>query len=106
MTTILAVFAVLFQATLFACHHHSLTFSSRHVSAATVVAATDFQLPAAIDHDCEICFVIGHQHGAVPIDLSAATLPQHPPLGHRRIEAVATFNAAHLLFYSRAPPLG
>jgi hypothetical protein len=106
MTAILAVLATLFQAMLVAWHHHSLPLSSRTVSPIAVAAAIGLRLPAAIDHDCEICFVVGHHHEAVPIDPLGTTASESALLRDSRIEAVVTFITAYFLFRSRAPPLG
>jgi hypothetical protein len=105
MTAILAVFATLFQATLFGWHHHSLSLSSRNVATVAVSAAAGLGLPAAVDHDCEICFAIGRYHGAIPIDPFGMTPVERALLQDSRLEAVVTCIAAYLLFHSRAPPL-
>jgi len=102
----LAVFAMLLQAMLVAWHHHPLPLSPGNVTTVSVAAATGLCLPAAFDHDCEICFTVGHHHGAVPIDPPGTTPPELAPLRDSRIEAVVTSIAAYFLFRSRAPPLG
>ena len=55
----------------------------------TLAAPASPAMPAAADHDCQICFALGH-HGAVPVHLFAATppeqarLPSAPTGGGRR----------------------
>jgi hypothetical protein len=105
MTAILAVSATLFQAMLFAWHHHSPTFSLRKASSVALAATTGQGSPAAADHDCEICFGLSHHHGAVPVDLFGTTALEQTPPRDTRIEAVVGSVAAYLLFHPRAPPL-
>ena len=68
-TALVAVFAVIFQALLFAWHHHELPFASRGAPV-VVAAATGWAAPALADRDCPICSAVAH-HGAVPVELFA-----------------------------------
>lgn len=101
---LVGTFAILFQAVLFAWHHHPAYF---HVWSAgvvtTLVAPTDPVMPALADHDCEICFAVSH-HGAVPVDFYAAKLSENAPLPQTRIAAVEVPLTPYSLFRSRAPP--
>ena len=102
---LVATFAILFQAVLFAWHHHPASFHVRSAGAApTLVAPTSPVMPALADHDCEICFALSH-HGAVPVALFVANRPLHAPLPRSRLAAVDTSPAPYILFRSRAPPL-
>ena len=61
---LVGTFAILFQAVLFAWHHHPASFHVRSAGpAATLAAPTSPVMPALADHDCEICFALSH-HGA------------------------------------------
>ena len=100
VTAVIASFTVLCQAMLFAWHHHLLPFASPSASA-TLAAAPE--IPAFADHDCDICFVLGH-HGVIPIDLFAAVRPPLAPLRPFALATVFGFLAPYLLFHSRAPP--
>src|SRR5438105_12091888 len=102
---LVGTFAILFQAVLFAWHHHPAAFHARSAgAAATLAAPTTPVMPALADHDCEICFALSH-HGAVPVDLFLANRPLHAPLPQSRLAAVDTSPAPYILFRSRAPPL-
>jgi len=102
---LVGTFAILFQAVLFAWHHHPAFFHARSAgSAPTLAAPTSPVMPALADHDCEICFALSH-HGAVPVDLFVANPPVHAPLTRSRLAAVDTSPAPYILFRSRAPPL-
>jgi hypothetical protein len=68
------------------------------------VAPTSPATPALADHDCEICFALGH-HGAVPVDLFVANPPAHALQCRSRLAAVDTSPTPYILFQSRAPPL-
>jgi hypothetical protein len=94
---------MLFQAMLFAWHHHPLPFASRSASTTVTVAAAGQGIPELADHDCDICFVIGH-HGAVPAGLFAAAPPQLAPLSRPAPPAFVGYLAPYLLFHPRAPP--
>ena len=97
--------AILFQAVLFAWHHHPAPFHARSAgAAATLAAPTSPAMPALADHDCEICFALSH-HGAVPVDLFLANPPLHAPLPQSRLAAVDASPTPYILFRSRAPPL-
>jgi hypothetical protein len=103
--TALAIFALLLQAMVFAWHHHPPAFAARQaldLAGQAVTASAD--VPLLADRDCQICFALGH-HGAVPVDLFAAVLPEaHPP---ERLGTTPVFVSLppYLLFRSRAPPL-
>ena len=102
---LVGTFAILFQAVLFAWHHHPASFHARSARAgATLAAPTSPVMPALADHDCEICFALSH-HGAVPVDLFLANRPLHAPLPRSRLVAVDTSPTPYILFRSRAPPL-
>jgi hypothetical protein len=104
-TALLAVFAVLLQAILFAWHAHPLQPSllgTSDVRAAT--AAAGHQTPATADDDCQICFALGHQSTAPVGFMAAVPRPDHVSLPLPAVEAVAAPLAAYLLFRSRAPP--
>jgi hypothetical protein len=101
---LIAVFAILLQAALFAWHHHPLPLSSRGGSAVwALTAATGHGAPGLEDDDCQICFALSH-HNAAPVDFFAP-----PPPGDNSALSVAgqafpARRAAYLLFRSRAPP--
>ena len=100
---ILGIFAILYQAMLFAWHVHAQPRSSRAASAVVALAATsDQEMPAAEDA-CQICFALSH-HRAVPVDLYTATPPNHLPVLTAQATAVTAPLASYLLFRSRAPP--
>jgi hypothetical protein len=101
---ILGIFAILFQAMLFAWHVHAHPRSSRAASAVVALAAaSDQEMPAAAEDACQICFALRH-HGAVPVDLYAAAPPDHSPVLTAQATAVTAPLASYLLFRSRAPP--
>jgi hypothetical protein len=101
---LIGTFAILFQAVLFAWHHHPASFHVRSAGALpTLAAPTSPVMPALADHDCEICFALSH-HGAVPVDLFVANRPVHAPLPRSRLAAVDTSPAPYILFRSSAPP--
>jgi hypothetical protein len=102
-TAVLGVIAILFQAMLFAWHHHALPYSSHSAPWIAALAGGGPEMPTAADHDCEICFALAH-HGAVPVDLFPAALPQQTSLQQIRAATVVISVAAYLLFQSRAPP--
>jgi len=98
------ILAILFQAILFAWHHHPPPFRARAVAAAsTLTAPTAPIMPAVSDDDCPICFTLSH-HGAVPVEFFAAKPPEEALLRQARIAAVDAPLAPYLLFRSRAPP--
>ena len=100
---LVGILATLFQALLFAWHHHPPLFYPRATTAATTLAAPTVPVsPALADHDCEICFTISH-HGAVPVDFFVGKPPEDAP-PETRIAAVDTSPTAYLLFRARAPP--
>ncbi|MGC2203740.1 MAG: hypothetical protein WA633_26790 [Stellaceae bacterium] len=97
-------FVILFQAIVFAWHHHELSFSSGRTSTVAIAAAPSPVPPASADEDCQICFAISH-HGAIPVDLVTAELPDRLPLPHASPAAVFIVVARYPFFHSRAPPL-
>ena len=99
-TAVIAGFAVLFQAILFGWHHHPLAFAS--LNAATTLAVAP-EVPALADHDCDICFVLGHD-GIIAVDLFAAVRPPLAPLKPFALATISSFLAPYLLFRPRAPP--
>jgi hypothetical protein len=101
-TALLGSFAVLFQALVFAWHHHDLPFAARG-SHVVVVAANGSEAPASIDRDCPICSAIAH-HGAVPVDLFAVARPERRALQQVPPVTIGAPLAPYLLFRSRAPP--
>jgi len=101
-TALVAVFAVIFQALLFAWHHHELPFASRGAPV-VVAAATGWAAPALADRDCPICSAVAH-HGAVPVELFATLLPEGSVLRQIPPRAPADLRTPYLLFRSRAPP--
>ena len=103
ITAALSSFIILFQAIVFAWHHHALPFSSGRTSTIAIAAAPGPVPPALADEDCQICFAISH-HGAIPVDLITAELSGGLPLPHASPAAVFIVVARYLLFHSRAPP--
>jgi len=103
-TALLAVFAILLQAILFAWHHHPLPLSSRGAPTVLAAPATD-HTPVLADDDCPICFALSH-HSAAPVDFPAAlpALPSHASLPPAIVEAILAPVASYVLFRSRAPP--
>ena len=102
-TALVAVFAVIFQALLFAWHHHELPFASRGAPVAVAAAATGSAAPALADRDCPICSAVAH-HGAVPVELFATLLTEGSVLRQLPPPAPADSRTPYLLFRSRAPP--
>jgi len=102
-TALVAVFAVIFQALLFAWHHHELPFAPRGAPV-VVAAATGSAAPTLADRDCPICSAVAH-HGAVPVELFATLLPEGSVQRRRPPPAPADSRTPYLLFRSRAPPL-
>jgi len=87
-----------------AWHHHAHPILCRGADAVVALAASGGdQMPPSTDDDCQICFALSH-HGAVPIDLYAATPPDHLPVLTAQATAVTAPLASYLLFRSRAPP--
>ena len=99
------IFAILFQAVLFAWHHHEVSFHVRSAPAVTILEAAPASpsAPGLADHDCEICFALSH-HGAVPVDFCPAQQPENAPPPQTRIAAVEVPLTPYSLFRSRAPP--
>ena len=101
----IGILAILLHAMLFAWHHHAPPFYANTGSAAASEATPVFPvLPGCDDHDCQICFTLGH-HGAVPVDFFAADPPEQTLLHQTCTAAVDTPLAPYLLFRSRAPPV-
>jgi len=99
------ILAILLQAFLFAWHHHAPPFHANTGSAAASKAIPASPvLPGCDDHDCQICFTLGH-HGAVPVDFFAADPPEQTLLHETCVATVDTPLAPYLLFRSRAPPV-
>jgi hypothetical protein len=103
-TAVIASFAILFQAVLFGWHHHPLPFAWRSASTTLVLTPTGPEVPAAVDHDCDICFALGHNHGVIPAGLFAAMRPHRVPLSQPPLARVVGSPAPYLLFHPRAPP--
>jgi hypothetical protein len=104
-TALAGILAILAQAVLFAGHHHALPYHSHAAQNATNLSAPSAPAqPVSEDHDCQICFTLGHQ-SIVPVDFFATTPPKRAPLHHTDIAAVDAPRAPFLLFRSRAPPL-
>jgi hypothetical protein len=101
-TALIGSFAVLFQALVFAWHHHDLPFAVRDSHVASV-AANSSGTPASNDRDCPICFALAH-HGAVPVDLFAVARPEGQVLQQIPPVTIGAPVAPYLLFRSRAPP--
>jgi len=104
-TALAGILAILVQAVLFAGHHHALPYRSQAAQNATSLSAPSAPAhPVSEDHDCQICFTLGHD-GIVPVDFFAPTPPERAPLLHADVAAVDAPRAPFLLFRSRAPPL-
>ena len=99
----LGLFAVLFQAMLFAWHHHDPIFSGRLPAPIIEKAAVDPQ-PAVDEDGCEICQVL-HHLTAAPVAFIAAP----PPFALAGFAAPRETGFAArtlaLAFRARAPPL-
>jgi hypothetical protein len=103
-TALLGAFAILLQAALFGWHTHPLPLSSR--GAPTLLAAapaSDHEIPAAADNDCQICFALGHQ-SAASIGFAAVPPPIGAALPPTAVGTVVAPGAPYLHFRSRAPP--
>jgi len=98
-------FAILVQAVLFGWHHHAIPFREHAAFGVTIVAApTSPALPAADDHDCQICFTLSH-HGAAPVDFFAPSPPVLAALRQIRRASLDAPVAPYFFFQSRAPPV-
>jgi hypothetical protein len=100
----LGLFAILFQAMLFAWHHHPLVLSGNLPAPIVANGAGPIQ-PADIDEDgCEICSVLHHLTGAT-VDFIVA--PPPAPIASAAILSKTNFVAQGpaLAFHARAPPL-
>jgi hypothetical protein len=99
------VLAILTQAILFAWHHHSFPLHPQAGWSVTILAMpTPPAVPAADDHDCQICFTLSH-HGAVPINFFAPSPPVLAPLQQIRLATLDAPLAPYFFFQSRAPPV-
>src|ERR1700745_448375 len=96
-------FAILVQAVLFGWHHHSIPFWPPPSGVIILAPRPSPSMPAADDHDCQICFALGH-HGAVPVDFFAPSPPDQARLHQPRLTAVAAPLARYFFCPSRAPP--
>ena len=104
VTAVIASFVMLFQAMLFAWHHHTHFLRQPDLPAvgSIVVVSIDPALPSD-DDDCQICFALGH-HPAASVDFLAAPSADPEPLP---LFSAASFPHAlpcYFLFHSRAPP--
>jgi hypothetical protein len=102
-SAVLGITAILFQAMMFAWHHHAPPFSSHGAPRIAALAAGGPEMPAAADRDCQICFALAH-HGAVPVHLFAVTPPEQRLLKQFWTATVVLSLAAYLLFQPHAPP--
>jgi hypothetical protein len=104
-SALLGIFAILFQAMLFAWHHHAVLLPSRDAPVAgSVVVFSSDHFPAGADDDCPLCFALAH-HNVTQVDFFTALLgfrASQPPL---LVAAAARPLPYYLLFRSRAPPL-
>ena len=99
------IFSILVQAVLFAGHHHPLPYHSQTAQTIAGLSAPSSPAdPVSEDHDCQICFTLGHQ-GIITVEFFATTPPKHVPLHNIEIAPVDAPLAPFLLFRSRAPPL-
>jgi hypothetical protein len=100
----LGLFAMLFQAMLFAWHHHPLVRSG-NLLAPVVANGAGLHQPADDDEDgCEICSVLHHLTGAT-VDFIVA--PPALPIAAAIVSGDTAFVAEGptLAFHARAPPL-
>jgi len=98
------VFALLFQAMLFAWHSHPLPVSPRDAPLAVSASpATGHEVPVLDDDDCQICFALSH-HSAAPIDFILPPPPCESSSPAPRAEENLASVARYLHFRSRAPP--
>jgi len=98
-------FAILVQAVLFGWHHHASPFRPQPALGVTILAApASPAMPAADDHDCQICFTLGH-HGAIPVALFSPSTPELVPLHQPRLAGLDAPLAPYFFFQSRAPPV-
>jgi hypothetical protein len=100
---LLGIFAILFQAMLFAWHHHAHLFTLRSAPVAVPLAADCDQVPASADDNCQFCFAISH-HSSAPVDIFALAPPGHSLAQEAQATPVICPLAPYLLFRSRAPP--
>jgi hypothetical protein len=104
VTAVIASFALLSQAMLFAWHHHPHPLPLHELSTAGFVAvANDHPVPPLADNDCQICSALGH-HSAAAVDFFATPLADHEPLPLLSAAAVYRLLSPYLFFRSRAPP--
>jgi hypothetical protein len=99
----LGLFAILFQAMLFAWHHHPLVLSGS-LPAPVIANGAGPTQPADDEDGCEICSVLLHLTGA-PVDFMVA--PPPPPIAAAIVsgETAMVAEGPALAFQARAPPL-
>ena len=71
---LLAIFAILLQAAVFAWHHHPLPPAAGHQAGSVVHNQTGPASPLAADESCDICQTLHHQ-SAAPGELLALAVP-------------------------------
>lgn len=99
------VLAILFQAVLFAWHHHAPPFHPRAASTVTILATpTSPVVPAVDEHDCQICFTLSH-NGTVPVEFFAPSPPEQAPSHQTRLARLDAPLGPYFSFQSRAPPM-
>jgi hypothetical protein len=103
-TALVALFAVLLQAFLFAWHMHPAPFSplGQPVSASAANSASPLSAPAT-DDDCPICVML-HHLSAAPIDFAALPVPPRPGAAAPLFAATITVRTTTAAFRARAPP--
>jgi hypothetical protein len=97
--------AIVFQALLFAWHHHDLHLAAPHAPSALSAIHGDGHLSPGDDEDgCQICMVLHHQSTstadvvALPPHRAAVSVP-------RPAESVIVGLSFSPAFHSRAPPV-
>jgi hypothetical protein len=101
---LLAVLAMLLQATLFAWHHHSLPAMARGAHAAVSVHNTALPLSPAADEDrCEICIAL-HHLSVSPLDFAMPPLPATGTAVRQLPDQAFVDRASDRAFRARAPP--
>jgi hypothetical protein len=74
-TALLGMFAIVFQAMLFAWHHHAVALPSPGApTIGYLVSLSSDQTPIA-DEDCPLCFALAN-HNITPIDFFVARFGQ------------------------------
>jgi hypothetical protein len=101
--SVLAVFAILFQAVLFGWHHHDLRFAGCLPVPILENPAATPQL--AVDEDgCEICQVL-HHLTAAPVDVTGALSPVAVAAVSVSGDDAFVTRTPAVAFRARAPPL-